>query len=150
MEIRIEALMIDSPEPDRLARFYERLLGWNRTYDDDGEIVIEDADGTSTPILFVEVDDPKVGKNRLHLDLRPDDQEAAVARALDLGASHTDIGQHEDPDVTWVVLADPDGNEFCILRSPRRAARRGAADEEDEDDLDDDDEDDLEDDEVIA
>ncbi len=148
MEIRIEALTIDSPEPDRLARFYERLLGWSRTYDEDGEIVIEDADGTSTPILFLEVDDAKAGKNRLHLDLRPDDQEAAVTRALDLGASHTDIGQHEDPDVTWVVLADPDGNEFCILRvhdEPHDAE----LEEEDEDDLDDD-EDDLEDDEVIA
>ena len=115
--LSIEALTIDSPQPDRLARFYEQLLGWTRTYDDDGEIVIEDPDGTAVPFLFLEVGDPKATKNRLHLDLRPDDQEAEVARALELGATHVDIGQHEDPDVTWVVLADPDGNELCILRS---------------------------------
>lgn len=116
-DLQIEALTIDSPRPDALATFYEQLLGWTRTYDDDGEIVIEDPDGGAVPFLFLEVDDPKTSKNRLHLDLRPTDQDATVARALELGATHTDIGQHDDPDVTWVVLADPDGNELCILRS---------------------------------
>jgi hypothetical protein len=53
-------------------------------------------------------------KNRVHLDLRPDDRDAEVARLEDLGATHVDIGQG---DQTWVVLADPEGNEFCILRS---------------------------------
>jgi predicted enzyme related to lactoylglutathione lyase len=116
MDLHIEALAVDTPDPDRLARFYEQLLGWQRTYDDDGEVQIEDPDGAAVPLLFLEVGDEKVTKNRLHLDLRPDDQAAAVQRALDLGAAHVDIGQHDDPDVTWVVLADPDGNELCILR----------------------------------
>ncbi len=67
-------------------------------------------------LLFLAVPDPKTIKNRLHLDLRPDDQKAEVERALALGAKHVDIGQGEQ---TWVVLADPEGNEFCILRALR-------------------------------
>ncbi len=62
------------------------------------------------------VPDAKAVKNRLHIDLRPDDQAAEVERALSLGARHVDIGQGEQ---TWVVLADPEGNEFCILRALR-------------------------------
>jgi hypothetical protein len=56
-------------------------------------------------------------KNRIHLDLRPDDQDAEVARFESRGATRVDIGQEGNPDVTWVVLADPEGNEFCILRA---------------------------------
>jgi hypothetical protein len=74
--------------------------------------------------------DPKTVKNRLHIDLRPDDQEAEVERLVDMGARPVDIGQH---DVSWVVLADPEGNEFCVLsrnsvncRSGRDLAGRGA------------------------
>jgi Glyoxalase-like domain len=66
--------------------------------------------------LFVKVPDEKVGKNRLHFDLRPADQAAQVERLIGLGAKPIDIGQG---DVTWVVLADPEGNEFCVL-APRR------------------------------
>jgi hypothetical protein len=65
-------------------------------------------------VIFLKVPDDKVVKNRLHFDLRPDDQQAEVSRVLGLGATHVDIGQG---DVTWVVLADPEGNEFCILRA---------------------------------
>ncbi|CAN5150878.1 hypothetical protein BH23ACT9_BH23ACT9_31940 [soil metagenome] len=117
MHITIETLTIDSPDPEVLALFYEDLLGWVRTYEDDGEILIAAPDGAGFPILFLEVNDPKPAKNRLHFDLRPDDHDAAVAAALELGATHVDVGQGEDPDVTWTVLADPDGNEFCILHS---------------------------------
>ena len=56
-------------------------------------------------------------KNRLHLDLRPEDQAAEVARLEALGATRVDVGQGDD--VTWVVLADPEGNEFCVLRAVR-------------------------------
>ena len=58
-------------------------------------------------------------KNRFHLDLRPDDQDVEVARAESLGARRVEIGQSDDPNTTWVVLADPEGNEFCILRAKR-------------------------------
>ena len=67
-------------------------------------------------VLFQLVLEAKTVKNRLHLDLRPDDQEAEVERLVDMGARPVDIGQHE---VSWVVLADPEGNEFCVLASRR-------------------------------
>jgi hypothetical protein len=66
--------------------------------------------------LFLAVDEPEESKNRLHIDLRPDDQAAEVDRLIALGASHVDVGQG---DVPWVVLADPEGNEFCVLQSRR-------------------------------
>jgi hypothetical protein len=68
-------------------------------------------------MLFLEVPKAKAVKNRVHLDLRPDDQAVEVQRLISLGARHVDIGQR---DVSWVVLADPEGNEFCVLR-PRPA-----------------------------
>jgi hypothetical protein len=64
-------------------------------------------------MLFLPVDDKKLTKNRIHIDLRPDDQAAEVERLISLGASRVEIGQG---DVSWVVLADPEGNEFCVLQ----------------------------------
>jgi hypothetical protein len=91
--------------------------------DGDLEIVIEPPegsreDGASPDLLFLRVPEAKAGKNRLHLDLRPDDQDAEVARLEGLGATRADIGQGE---TSWVVMADPEGNEFCVLR-PRPAS----------------------------
>ena len=71
-------------------------------------------DGVAPDLLFLRADAEKAGKNRLHLDLRPQDQAAEVARLEGLGARPVDIGQGDQ--VSWVVLADPDGNEFCVLR----------------------------------
>jgi hypothetical protein len=61
----------------------------------------------------VPVPEPKTAKNRLHIDLNPDNQDAEVARLQALGAKRVDVGQSDE--VTWVVLADPEGNEFCVL-----------------------------------
>lgn len=66
-------------------------------------------------LLILRADDPRVVKNRVHLDFRPDDQDQEVARLIELGAHRVDIGQGNE--VTWVVLTDPEGNEFCVLRS---------------------------------
>ena len=74
-------------------------------------------DGTSPDLLFVKVPEGKEVKNRLHLDLRPADQAAEVRRLEALGATRVSVGQGDD--VTWVVMADPDGNEFCVLRALR-------------------------------
>ena len=65
-------------------------------------------------LLFVPVPEPKTIKNRLHLDFRPDDLDAEVERLLALGATRADVGHGDQP---WVVLADPEGNEFCVLSS---------------------------------
>jgi hypothetical protein len=71
-------------------------------------------------LLSIRVPEGKRAKNRLHLDLRPDDQDAEVERLVGLGARRVDVGQGQE--VTWVVLADPEDNEFCVLRSrPSRA-----------------------------
>ena len=69
-------------------------------------------------LVFVPVPEAKRIKNRLHIDLVPDDRDAEVERLLALGASRADVGQ--DDEVTWVVLADPEGNEFCVLLGARR------------------------------
>jgi catechol 2,3-dioxygenase-like lactoylglutathione lyase family enzyme len=120
MDIRIQCLCVDTADPARLARFWQSALGWRRTHEEDDEVVLEPQagspeDGVVPDLIFLRVDDKKVGKNRLHLDLRPRDQAAEVARLLELGARKADVGQGAD--VTWVVLADPDGNEFCVLRA---------------------------------
>jgi predicted enzyme related to lactoylglutathione lyase len=119
MTLRIQAIDIDAADPDRLARFWEAALGWRRTHAGDDEVVLEppegsDGDGLLPDLLFLRVPEAKAGKNRLHLDLRPDDHEAEVARLESLGAVRVDVGQGE---VSWVVMADPEGNEFCVLRS---------------------------------
>jgi hypothetical protein len=111
---------VDSADPSVLARFWADALGWRITYTEPDEHVIEPPEGSPEcdvcpDILFGKSDDPKAGKNRLHLDLRPEDQDAEVERLLSLGASRVDIGQSGDE--TWVVLQDPEGNEFCVLRA---------------------------------
>ncbi len=116
MTLRIDALSLDANDVDGLARFWGELLGWRRAEEDGGEILLEPPDGApGVPLLFLPVPEGKQAKNRLHLDLRPADQQAEVDRALALGATRADVGQGDD--VTWVVLADPEGNEFCILRA---------------------------------
>jgi len=119
--LHIQSLTVDAADPRGLATFWEAALGWRRTFEDDEEVVIEAtaADATSHAVcgmLFLRVDDDRVVKNRLHLDLRPEDQAAEVARLEALGATRLDLGQG---DVTWIVLADPEGNEFCVLRALR-------------------------------
>jgi catechol 2,3-dioxygenase-like lactoylglutathione lyase family enzyme len=120
MAIRLQCVCVDSNDADRLGRFWADVLGWRRTYEDDDEVVLEPPagsaeDGVSPDLLFLRVPEPKAGKNRLHLDLRPEDQEAEVRRVEALGARRVSVGQ--GPDASWVVLADPEGNEFCVLRA---------------------------------
>jgi len=126
MDIRIQCLCIDSAHPSKSADFWEAALGWRRTHDTDEEVVLEPPagsleDGVAPDLLFLKVPDAKVVKNRLHLDLRPKDQAAEVARLEALGARRVDIGQ---AGVSWVVLADPDGNEFCVLKPLRPEGER--------------------------
>jgi hypothetical protein len=117
--LRIQSLSVDAADPSALATFWEAALGWRRTSEDDVEVVLEPPagspqDGVAPDLLFLRVDDERNVKNRLHLDLRPEDQAAEVARLEALGATRVDIGQGA---VSWVVLADPEGNEFCVLRA---------------------------------
>ena len=120
MSLRWQSIVVDCVDPAPLGRWWADLLGWRITYEIDDELVLEPPegspeDGVSPDLLFGRVPESKHIKNRLHIDLRPDDQEREVARAEALGATRVDVGQTDD--VTWVVLADPEGNEFCILRA---------------------------------
>lgn len=119
MALTIQSVIIDCHDPSELAAFWEAALGWRRTYEKADEVILEPPehslqDGVAPDLLFGLSPDGKVGKNRLHLDLRPDDQGAEVARLLALGATLADVGQDDD-EVSWVVMADPEGNEFCVL-----------------------------------
>src|SRR4051794_27080578 len=117
MTLRIQCFDIDAADPRALASFWQEALGWRRTFDSPEEVALEPPehslyDGVAPDLLFLRVPDGKAGKNRLHLDLRPDDQAAEVARLESLGARRVDIGQGSD--VSWVVMTDPEGNEFCV------------------------------------
>jgi catechol 2,3-dioxygenase-like lactoylglutathione lyase family enzyme len=120
MNLRIQCVCIDTADPAGLATFWESALGWRRTYQEEDQVVLEPPagspeDGIVPDLLFLRVPEDKAGKNRLHFDLRPPDQAAEVARLEGLGARRADVGQKAD--VSWIVMADPAGNEFCVLRS---------------------------------
>ena len=115
MSSSIYFITIDCKDPDRLATFWAAGLDYKRVFEDDVEVVIERHDEQGPAVLFIKVPDDKIVKNRIHFDLNPDNQEAEVARFESLGATRVDIVQKDEP---WVVLADPEGNEFCIL-NPR-------------------------------
>jgi hypothetical protein len=119
MGIRVQSVSIDAQDPHALAAFWAGVLGWRQTYADAEEVVLEPPedspeDGVSPDLVFLRVPEAKSGKNRLHLDLRPEDQATEVERIESLGAKRAFVGQSDD--VTWVVMADPEGNEFCVLR----------------------------------
>jgi len=119
MSLGIQCLSVDSRDPVALAGFWQEALGWRRAHDTEDEVVLgppagSSQDGVVPDLLFLRVPDDTVVKNRLHLDLRPDDQAAEVARLLRLGAASVDLGQG---DVSWAVLTDPEGNGFCVLRA---------------------------------
>ncbi|MER5705603.1 VOC family protein [Micromonospora sp. NPDC002296] len=108
-----ESLTVDARDPARLARWWAEVLGYQVINDQPDEVEIRQSADQVPGIVFLPVPDDRQCKNRLHLDLRPADQEAEVERLVDMGARHVDVGQG---DVGWTVLADPEGNEFCVLR----------------------------------
>ena len=114
MELRWEQVVVDAADPAALGRWWAAALGWVVTYDTSDEFEIRPAPEILPGLLFVHVAAGKAGKNRLHLDFRPADLAAEVERLTALGARRVDIGQGSQ---TWVVLADPEGNEFCVLRA---------------------------------
>ena len=126
MPSAIAALAIDARDPRRVADFWAAALGWQvlETWDDG--VSIGPADRSAPGIDVLPVPETKTVKNRLHLDLRADgtSQAEEVDRLLALGATRAEVGQ--GPDVSWVVLADPEGNEFCVLsRSVQDVAAAG-------------------------
>ena len=118
MTSTLTEIVVDCSDPERVAGFWSDVLGWQPQRGDEffwmsasGDPAVPDL-----KLVFVTVPEPKTVKNRVHLDVNPHgcDQEEEVERLLALGARRVDVGQ--GPDVPWVVLADPEGNEFCVLR----------------------------------
>jgi predicted enzyme related to lactoylglutathione lyase len=111
---RFRWLVIDTVDPDRLAPFWCALLGVDVAgWFDDDFLCLDDADGTAPPVAFQRVPEPKSIKNRVHVDLRVDDLDEAVRRIEALGG--TAISEvRESGGYRWRVMADPEGNEFCI------------------------------------
>jgi hypothetical protein len=121
MTLSLQSLTVDAHNPKAQADFWAEVLGWSVGEDGNEfgywiERELNDPNKRGFPdILFLKVPDSKVIKNRLHLDLRPDNQAAEVARLERLGAKKIEIGQSDDADTTWVVMSDLEGNEFCVL-----------------------------------
>jgi catechol 2,3-dioxygenase-like lactoylglutathione lyase family enzyme len=118
MGLEWEQANFDARNPAALGRWWQEALGWVVVNDDPEEFEIRPAADRLPALLLAAVPEPKVVKNRLHLDFRPDDRDREVERLLALGATRADVGQSEE---SWVVLADPEGNEFCILSSRHRS-----------------------------
>ena len=116
MSLEWEQAIIDADDPVALARWWTEVLGWVIVNDGPDEFEIRPEPDRMPGLMFGRADHQKTTKNRLHLDFRPDDQAAEVDRLLALGATRVDVGQG---DVPWVVIADPEGNEFCILGTAR-------------------------------
>ncbi|GAA0389869.1 VOC family protein [Micromonospora gifhornensis] len=116
MACHLFALCVDAHQPSRLARFWSELLRWNVTDDPLDGVALLPTDDTGFRLRFLASQEPKIGQNLMHFDLTStsvEDQQQTVARALALGARHVDVGQ--GPDDEHVVLADPEGNEFCVI-----------------------------------
>ena len=118
MPLEWEQVVIDCADPLALGRWWADALGWTYWSEGIDEVEIRPTEDRLPGLIFGVVPEPKTIKNRLHLDFRPDIQNAEVERFLALGATRANVGQRSQ---SWVVLADPEGNEFCILGSRRPA-----------------------------
>jgi hypothetical protein len=115
MGLRIECLLIDCIDLERMSEFWRAALDLEHVRTGpSGGYLLRAQDSSSVLLALMPGGGEKRGKNRLHLDLRPDNQEAEVSRLERLGAVRVQVGQR---DPSWVVMADPEGNEFCVLRS---------------------------------
>jgi catechol 2,3-dioxygenase-like lactoylglutathione lyase family enzyme len=125
MPSRLAVIVINAIDPEVVADFWCAVLGWTVLEREPDGITIGDAEGSWPTIDIFAVPDAKTVKNRLHFDLRADGLPTSdeLGRLIALGARHVDVGQPAD--ASWVVLADPEGNEFCLLsRSVQQMTER--------------------------
>lgn len=106
------SVVVDCADPHAQARWWAQVLDFAVVFESETEVAVAAGTEQWPGFVFVRVPEGKAVKNRLHIDLNPDDQAAEVARLEGLGARRVDVGQK---DAGWVVLADPEGNEFCVL-----------------------------------
>ncbi|MGY0024922.1 VOC family protein [Streptomyces sp. YJ-C3] len=112
MTLEWHNVIVHAEDPEALGKWWADALGWVVVHTSDVEFAIRPEQDRRPGLEFVLLEESKKSKSRLHLDFVPDDQDAEVARLEGLGARRVDIGQGEQP---WVVMADPEGNEFCVL-----------------------------------
>jgi len=128
---RLYSVVIDCSDPGVLGRWWSEAVGWPITFEQPDEVVVEPSEENNTvpALVFGLVAEPKSLKNRVHVDLAStstEHQAILVERLLRLGAREKDVGQTTGhADVPWVVLADPDDNEFCVLEPRERYLQRG-------------------------
>lgn len=115
MSLEWEQVIVDAGDPAALGRWWLQALRWVVVDEAADTFEIRPSPDRLPGLLFVPVPEAKRGKNRLHLDFRPDDQDLEVERLVAMGATRVDVGQGEQ---SWVTLADPEGNEFCVLAAP--------------------------------
>ena len=130
MTSQLIALCFDANDPFGLARFWSGVLGWEMTDDPHDGVTLLPGDDTGFRIRFVYTQEQKSGQNQMHFDLTStslEDQQQTVARSLGLGARHIDIGQR--PEEGHVVLADPEGNEFCVIEPGTSSSRTAGSSE---------------------
>ena len=123
MPVRLHHIVIDTHDLPRLAQFWTQALGWKVLSEREGEIVIGTDENAPVGICFMPVTDRKTVKNRVHLDITTaaEDRDQEIERLLALGARRADIGQTGAE--SWTVLADPEGNEFCVIRPKQTLIR---------------------------
>jgi predicted enzyme related to lactoylglutathione lyase len=116
MPVRLHHIVIDAHDLPKLARFWTQALGWQVLSEREREIVIGTDENAPVGICFMPVTDQKIVKNRVHLDITTEaqDRDQEIDRLLRLGAQRVDVGQTGKE--SWTVLADPEGNEFCVIR----------------------------------
>lgn len=116
MPVTLHHIVIDAHDLPALARFWAEALRWRILSEREREVVIGPDENAPVGICFMPTTDRKVVKNRLHLDLTSDaeDRDAEIDRLLALGARRAEVGQSGEE--SWTVLADPEGNEFCVVR----------------------------------
>ncbi len=118
MTSQLIAVCFDANDPLRLARFWAGVLDWDLSLTPDDVVTLLPQDDTGFQVDFAPTERPKSGQNQMHFDLTsasPEEQQQTVARSLELGARHIDVGQR--PEEGHVVLADPEGNEFCVIEA---------------------------------
>ncbi len=116
MSLTWEQVVVEAVDNVGLGLWWAEAFGWVVVDEGPIEFEIRPTPEQRPGILFLPSAASKGVKNRVHLDFRPDDQDAEVQRLLALGATRVDVGQGDG--VPWVVLADPEGNEFCVLGQP--------------------------------
>ena len=123
MPVRLHHIVVDAHDLPGLARFWTQALGWKVLSEREREIVIGTDEHAPVGMCFMLVTDPKTVKNRVHLDLTStaQDRDQEIERLLALGARRVDIGQTGEE--SWTVLADPEGNEFCLIRPKKTLTR---------------------------